>query len=69
MRPCLIQGLACDSHGSDESLLLSVRGSGGGLSHGCEVVLLPLGSDSGSCGGGGDLLLIDGVVGGVARHG
>jgi hypothetical protein len=28
--PCHIQGLACCSHGSDESLLLSVRSSGGG---------------------------------------
>jgi hypothetical protein len=30
VHPCLIQGLACDSHGGDESLLLSVRGSGDG---------------------------------------
>jgi hypothetical protein len=52
-RPCLVQGLACGSHDGDESLLLSVRGSGGGLSRGCGVVLLPLG-------GGGDLLLVDG---------
>jgi hypothetical protein len=61
-RPCLVQGLACGSHGGDESLLLSVRGSGGGLSRGRGVVLLPLGS------GGGGLLLVDGEVGGVARH-
>jgi hypothetical protein len=57
-RPCLIQGLACGSHVGDESLLLSVRGSGGGLSRGHDVVLLPL--------GGGGLLLIDGEVGGAA---
>jgi hypothetical protein len=43
-RPCLVQGLACGSHGGDESLLLSVRGSDGGLSRGRGVVLLPLGS-------------------------
>jgi hypothetical protein len=61
VRPCLIQGLACSSHGGDESFPLSVRGSGNGLSHG--VILLPL------SGGGGGLLLIDGEVGGVARHG
>jgi hypothetical protein len=61
--PGLIQGLACDIHGGDDSLLLSVRGSGGGLSHDRDVVLLPL-SD-----GGGDLLLIDEEVGGVAQHG
>jgi hypothetical protein len=64
-RPCLIQGLACGSHGGDESLLLSVRGSGGGLSRGRGVVLLPLG---GGRDGGGGLLLIDGEVGGAARH-
>jgi hypothetical protein len=51
---------ACGSHDGDESLLLSVRGSGGGLSHDRGVVLLPL--------GGGGLLLIDGEVGGAARH-
>jgi hypothetical protein len=43
----------CDSHGSDESLLLSVRSSGGSLSHG--GVLLPL--------GGGDGLLLAGMIG------
>jgi hypothetical protein len=47
-RPCLVQGLACGSHGGDESLLLLVRGSGGGLSRGCGVILLPLGSGGGS---------------------
>jgi hypothetical protein len=49
-RPCLVQGLACSSHGSDESLLLSMRGS--------DVILLPLG-------GGGGLLPIDGGEVGV----
>jgi hypothetical protein len=59
-RPCLIQGLACGSHGGDESLLLSVRGSSGGLSCGRGIVLLLLGD------GGGGLLLVDGEVGGAA---
>jgi hypothetical protein len=53
-RSCLVQGLTCDSHGSDESLLLSVRGSDGGLSRGYDIVLLPLG------GGDGGLLPVDG---------
>jgi hypothetical protein len=49
--PCLVQGVACDSHDSS-----------GSLSHGRDVVLLPLGS--------GDLLPIDGGEVGVAtRHG
>jgi hypothetical protein len=65
-RPCLVQGLACGSHGGDESLLLSVRGSGGGLSRGCGVILLPLGSGGGSR--DGSLLLVNGEVGGAARH-
>jgi hypothetical protein len=52
-RPCLIQGLAYGSYDSDESLLLSMRGSGGGLSRSHSVVLLPLG-------GGGGLLPVDG---------
>jgi hypothetical protein len=65
-RPCLVQGLACGSHGGDESLLLSVRDSGGGLSRGRSVVLLPLGGGGGSRDGG--LLLVDGEVGGAARH-
>jgi hypothetical protein len=60
-RPCLIQGLACDSDGGDKSLMLSIRGSGSGLSHGCGTVLLPL--------GGGGLLLVDGEVRGAAQHG
>jgi hypothetical protein len=64
MRPCLIQGLTCDSHGDDESLPLLVHGSDGGLSHGCGVLLLPFSG----C-GGDSLLLIDGEVGGAARHG
>jgi hypothetical protein len=44
----------------DVDVLLSVRGSGGGLSRGRGVVLLPL--------GGGGLLLVDGEVRGAARH-
>jgi hypothetical protein len=56
---CLIQGIACDSH---ESLLLLVHGSGGGLSRGHGVVLLPLGSG----GGGGGMLPVDGGEVGVA---
>jgi hypothetical protein len=55
----------CGSYGGDESLMLSVRGSGGGLSHGHGVILLPLSGD-GSPGGGHGLLLIDGEVGGDA---
>jgi hypothetical protein len=54
----------CGSHSGDESLPLSVRGSGSGLSHGCGVVLLPL-----SGGGSGGLLLVNGEVGGVAQYG
>jgi hypothetical protein len=54
------QGRSGGSHGDDESLLLSVRGSG--LSCGRGVILLPLS-------GGDDLLLIDGEVGGDAWHG
>jgi hypothetical protein len=50
---CLVQGLACGSHGSYESLLLSVRSSGSGLSHGHNVILL--------LGGDGDLLPVDGT--------
>jgi hypothetical protein len=62
-RPCLVQGLACGSHGGNESLLLSMHGSGGGLSRGCGVLLLSLG------GGIHGMLLIDGGVGGAAWHG
>jgi hypothetical protein len=59
----LVQGLTCGSHDSNESLLLSVRGSGGGLSRGGGVVL-PLD------GGGGGMLSVDGgEVGVAARHG
>jgi hypothetical protein len=65
-RPCLVQGLACGSHGGDESLLLSVCGSGDGLSHSLGIVLLPLGGGGGSRDGG--LLLVDGEVAGAARH-
>jgi hypothetical protein len=61
-RPCLVQGLACGSHDGDESLLVSVHGSGNGLSRGRGVLLLPL-DDSG-------LLPVDGgEVGVAARHG
>jgi hypothetical protein len=56
----LIQGLACSSHGGDESLLLSVRGSSDGLSCGHGIILLPISGSS------GDLLLIDGEDGGAA---
>jgi hypothetical protein len=50
----------CDSHNSDEGLLLSVHGSSGGRG----IVLLPLG-----CSGGGGLLPIDdGEVGVAAWH-
>jgi hypothetical protein len=59
---CLIQGLACCNHGSDESLLLSMRGSSGGLSCSRNIVLLPLDND----GGRGGLLPIDGGEVGVA---
>jgi hypothetical protein len=62
MCPCLIQSLVCGSHGDNESLLLSVRVSGGSLSRGRGVILLPLG-------GGGDLLLVDGEVEGAAWYG
>jgi hypothetical protein len=60
--PCLIQGLVCGSHDNDESLLLSVRCSSGGLSHDRSVILLPLG-------GRGGLLPIDyGEVEVAVRH-
>jgi hypothetical protein len=62
-RPGLVQGLACGSHDGDESLLLSMHGSGDGLSHGRVVVLILL------SGGGGGLFLIDREVGGAARYG
>jgi hypothetical protein len=62
-RPCLVQGLACGSHGSDESLLVSLRGSSGGLSRSRDIVFLPLGRSSG-------LLSVDGgEVGVIARYG
>jgi hypothetical protein len=62
MRLCLIQGLACGSHGSDESLPLSMRSSGSGLSRDLGVILLPLGG----CSGG--LLPVDGGEVGVAAR-
>jgi hypothetical protein len=63
-RPCLMQGLACGSRGGNESLLLSVRGSSGGLNRSRGVILVPLHD-----GGRGGLLLIDGEVGSAAWHG
>jgi hypothetical protein len=63
--PCLTQGLACDSHSNDESILLSVCSSSDGLSHDYDIVLLPLG---GGCGDGGGLLPVDGGEVGVATQ-
>jgi hypothetical protein len=65
-RPCLIQGLVCGSYDGDESLLLTMRGSGDGLSRGRNVIICPLGGGGGY---GGGLLLIDGEVEGTAQHG
>jgi hypothetical protein len=48
---------------SQASLLLSVRDSGGGLSRGRGIILLPLSS------GGSGMLLINEEVGGLAWHG
>jgi hypothetical protein len=67
-RPFLVQGLACDSHDDDESLLLSVHNSGGGLSRSRNIILLPLGGSSDHR-GRGSLLLVDREVEGAARHG
>jgi hypothetical protein len=61
-RSGLLQDLTCGSHDGDESLLLSVCDCGNDLSHGRGIILLPLGSGSG-------LLLFDGEVRVVARHG
>jgi hypothetical protein len=55
----LVRGLACSSHDSEESLLLSLRDNHDALSHCCSVLLLPLSA-------GGDLLLHDQEVGGAA---
>jgi hypothetical protein len=60
-RTGLVQGLAWGSHNNDESLLLSLHDSRGGLSHSRGIILLPL-SD-------GDLLLVNGEVGGATHHG
>jgi hypothetical protein len=57
--PCLIQGLACGSHDGDKSLLLSMCGSCGGLSHGRGVVLLRLGGGDDCGGGGGGSLTVE----------
>jgi hypothetical protein len=62
---CLVQGLTCNSHDNDESLLLSVHDSDGGLSRGHGVILLPLG---GSSRDGLLLIDIDREVGGVPWH-
>jgi hypothetical protein len=59
----LVKGLACDSHSDDESLLLSLHGSCGGLIYDRGVILLPLSSSD------DDLWLIDGEVGSAAQHG
>jgi hypothetical protein len=59
----LIQGLARSSHINEESLLLSLCGRRGGVSHDHNVLLLSL--NSGSSG----LLLFGQEVGGDARHG
>jgi hypothetical protein len=48
-----------------DSLLLSARGSNGGLSRGRGAVLLPLGGGGDDSHDGG-LLLVDGEVGGAA---
>jgi hypothetical protein len=58
MHLCLIHGLACGRHGSDESILLLVRGRG--------IILLPLGSGGGR--GGGMLPIDGGEVGVATRH-
>jgi hypothetical protein len=63
VRSCLIQGLVGGSHGSDESLLLSTHGSGGGLSRGRCVIHVPLGGGGGNRGGGGLLPINHGEVG------
>jgi hypothetical protein len=63
-RPCLIQGIACGSHSGNESLLLSMRDSCGGMSRGRDVILLPFGGSGRDRGSG--LLLVDGEVGGAS---
>jgi hypothetical protein len=62
-RTTLVKDLARSSHSGEESLLLSMHGSQCGLSHGRDVVLLPL------SGSGGGLLLLGREVGGDAHHG
>jgi hypothetical protein len=63
-RPCLIQGIACGSHSGNESLLLSMRDSCGGMSRGRDIILLPFGGSGRDRGSG--LLLVDGEVGGAS---
>jgi hypothetical protein len=58
--PCLIKGLACGSYGNDKSLLLSMHGSGGGLSRG--VLLLPLDDGGLLLIGGGEVGVTAGIV-------
>jgi hypothetical protein len=81
-RPYLVQGLACDCHGGDESLLLSIRGNSGspsrdhgvvllpvgsgGMSRGRGIVLLPVGGGSGHGSHDSGLLVIDGEIRGAA---
>jgi hypothetical protein len=61
--PCLIQGLVCGSHSGNKSLLLSVRGSSGGLGRGLgrgrNVILLPISDGVRGSGSGVSLLTID----------
>jgi hypothetical protein len=59
------QGLACGSHASDESLLLSVCSIGRGMSHDHDVLLLPLNGRSGH----DHLMLINGEAEGATQHG
>jgi hypothetical protein len=55
------------SHSGNESLLLLVHGSSGGLSHGHGVILFPL--SGGYSDDDGGLLLVNGEVGGAVWHG
>jgi hypothetical protein len=57
----LIQGIACNSHSDDESMLLLLHGKCGDLSH--DVILFPLSGTDGS------VLVVNEDVGGVAQHG
>jgi hypothetical protein len=57
--PCLIQGLVCGNHSGNKSLLLSVRGSSGGLGRGRNVILLPISDGVRGSGSGVSMLTID----------